>query len=144
MHEKIKSSVSYNPETGVFIRLKSGSIAGYKDRHGYIYLKIGNTRYAAHRLAWFFIFNEFPLFPIDHIDGDPANNCIRNLRNGSNGINQQNSKKYKGVSIDRGKFRAQISLNGKTINLGRFRTYEEARAIYIKAKRDIHNGCSHF
>lgn len=144
MESKIIASVTYDPSTGIIKRIKTGVTAGYSDKHGYIFLKIGNKRFSAHRIAWFFIYGELPEFPVDHIDGNVKNNSIANLRSGAFGVNQQNSRKFIGVTMDRGKFKAQICVCGKSKTIGRFTTFDDARLAYIKAKITFHPGCAHF
>jgi hypothetical protein len=47
-----------------------------------------------------------------------------------------------GVSANRGKWKAQITNNGKQQFLGRFATPEQAYEEYLSAKKRIHEGCS--
>ena len=48
-----------------------------KDR--YVQIQINGRQFAAHRLAWFFVFGENPTI-IDHINHDEGCNGIHNLR----------------------------------------------------------------
>ena len=73
---------------------------------------------------------------VDHHDGEPTNNSVENLRwathqeNMQNRpVNKNNTSGYKGVTFDKGKWRAQIKIDGKQITLGRFETIEEAVAV---------------
>lgn len=84
---------------------------------------------------------------VDHINGNRLDNRECNLRivtpskNQYNRRMQRNNKTgYKGVSFDRsrGKFMASISANGKQINLGRFKTAEEAARAYNQAALELH------
>ena len=77
---------------------------------------------------------------IDHIDVDTSNNRINNLREATCSENQANKKLkanntsgFKGVSWDRGKWIAQITINYKIIRLGRYERAEDAHAAYVKA-----------
>lgn len=77
---------------------------------------------------------------VDHIDGDGLNNTRENLRacvHAENMRNQRhdrvnNSSGYKGVTWYEPSqlWRAQISLNGKRMSLGYFKTKEEAAICY--------------
>jgi hypothetical protein len=81
----------------------------------------------------FFYFNNKIVDCIDHIDKDKLNNKIENLREVTQQENlfNQNAKGY----TKRGnKFRAQIRLNGKLIDLGLFKTKQEAAQAYLDAK----------
>lgn len=73
----------------------------------------------------------------DHIDNDSLNNCRDNLRLATFAENVRNQGKrknnttgYKGVVRDRGRYRAQIRINGKHIHLGMFENPEEAHEAY--------------
>jgi hypothetical protein len=74
----------------------------------------------------------------DHRDGDGLNNQRNNLRrvtrkkNVWNGGSRGGTSKYKGVSLDsfRNKWVASISVKGKRVMLGRFKTEKEAAIKY--------------
>lgn len=79
---------------------------------------------------------------VDHIDGNPLNNCRSNLRICTQSQNCMNRKKrsntsnrYKGTIFIESvkKWRAQIKYNGKHYHLGHFDTEEEAAKAYNKS-----------
>lgn len=74
---------------------------------------------------------------VDHIDHNGLNNTRKNIRLCTASENQWNRRKlksatskYKGVRLDDGRWRAQISHNGQTKQLGSFSTEEEAAKAY--------------
>lgn len=154
--EVLRSVLDYNPETGVFTwRVKAGvrmpgTIAGSPDSLGYIKIAFRKKDYRAHRLAWLYVYGEWPADMVDHIDGNPANNAIANLRDVSTVVNQQNHRKAKrtnksgllGVSRKAKCSTARIKVGDKVIFLGCFKTDEEAHAAYLEAKRLLHAGCT--
>jgi hypothetical protein len=77
---------------------------------------------------------------VDHIDGNPLNNCQSNLRLVSHKENMRNHLgKNRGVwSIRGGKFRASIKVSGRSIHLGCYSSEEEARTAYMAAKKQYH------
>jgi hypothetical protein len=81
---------------------------------------------------------------VDHINGDGLDNRRANLRicthqqNMHNRVmDRRNTLGSRGVWIDRGKFRATIKHNNKSIHLGRFPTKEEAAAAYTGAAKAL-------
>jgi len=94
--------------------------------------------YYAHNQDWN-IFDSSRDNSIDHINGIRDDNRIENLRRVTNQQNQFN-RTCKGYCLDKksGKWRACIGLNGRTINIGRFKTEEEAHNAYIKKKEELH------
>lgn len=149
----LKELLNYDPVSGVFIWKKSrgrcaaGAIAGSLFSNGYVRIHFLNRDQLAHRLAWLYVYGEWPEDEIDHIDGDKKNNSISNLRKCSSGENKQNRKssgrssKYLGVSwATRDKvWISQITVNGVTKKLGAFKVEYEAAEAYRKAKRELHN-----
>ena len=76
---------------------------------------------------------------IDHVDRNRLNNSIENLRVVTNQENQWNQD-CKGYYFHkaRGKYEAQIKVNGKVKYLGMFMTEQEAAAAYLQAKAIHH------
>ena len=154
----VKHYFNYDPETGIFIRKittakssKIGEIAGGKDQKGYIRIRILNKKYRAHKLAWLYMYGNYPE-QIDHINGIKDDNRISNLRLADNFINSQNKRKllksnksgYMGVHFDNNikMFRARIGHKGKNICLGFYDDPKVAGEAYLKAKRELHAGCT--
>lgn len=88
---------------------------------------------------------------IDHIDGDGLNNLYSNLRiasrsqNKSNvGLCVRNKSGYKGVCAYRGRWRASITVNGRTIFLGDHETPELAHRAYCKAAIEYYGEFARF
>lgn len=86
-------------------------------------------------------------YEVDHINGNTYDNRRVNLRkcrhfeNSRNlKLNKRNKLKIKGVCYDkdRKKYASFISLNGKTIGLGRYDTAEEAHKAYCEASKKYH------
>lgn len=77
---------------------------------------------------------------VDHIDGDMLNNSVENLRWCTKRQNEtfKNSRKltytskYTGVCYDKyfNKYKAYTTLNGKTYNIGTYKTEEKAYGAY--------------
>ncbi len=86
---------------------------------------------------------------VDHINGDTLDNRRSNLRVSTNRQNQWNQKRirgivpFKGVTLENGKYRSRIRINGKKTNLGRFDTAQEASNAYNKASRDYFGSYSY-
>lgn len=86
-----------------------------------------------------------PTVIVDHINHNGLDNRKANLRvctkkqNLANRTSSKNStSKYLGVSMHRKRWKAQISVNGRTRWLGTFKTQEEAALCYNDAARLIH------
>lgn len=156
IQEKLKELFSYDYKTGNFIRLKEtsnvkkGDIAGCLTDQGYIRIRILGKKYLSHRLAWLYVYGQFPIKSLDHINGNKTDNRIINLREVTTAENLQNQKKptgnnkttgLLGASFDKysNKYKSQICINQKKINLGRFNTPEEAHQAYLTAKRELHS-----
>lgn len=72
---------------------------------------------------------------VDHVDGNPKNNCLNNLRivNQSQNCWNVKRKKYYGISKTKfGKFRVQLNYNMNKINLGNYDNLIEAIKIRDK------------
>jgi hypothetical protein len=139
--DKLRALLIYDPETGVFTNrvTRRGSLAGArvgsKDAHGHINIGINYHTYKAHRLAWLYVYGEWPPDCIDHINRDPADNRICNLRVADKSVNAHNTgprcdtrSGEKGVSWHKAanKWRAYYTNRGVTMHIGLFDTFEEA------------------
>ena len=155
--DEVLAAVRYEPETGLFRYARSspttrvGDIAGSKDSKGYIRIQIGRRYFRAHRLAWLLTYGKAPDSSIDHINGIRSDNRIANLRTASHQVNCQNMRKASvrnkssgllGVTASRGRWLAQISINGESHFLGRFQNANDAHCAYVAAKRQLHEGCT--
>lgn len=154
--QDIKDYLSYDPETGLFTRIKGvrvnrkllGKPTGYKRPDGYIRIVVNGKRYFAHRLAWWYVHGVIPECNIDHKNGVKNDNRICNLRLDSNSENNQNinvlsahnKSGYQGVSWweSKRKWRATITIKNKQMYLGYYDTPEEAHEAYLCAKRKYH------
>lgn len=155
--EELKQVLSYDQDTGKFtwtdkaarVSMRNKK-AGATDARGCVYIKINKKSFMAHRLAWLFVYGEFPNGIIDHINGNPSDNRICNLRDVSHAVNLQNQTKpmsnnkngYLGVSPTGNKWQSQITVNKKKLHLGTFEKPELAHAAYLIAKRKFHEGCT--
>lgn len=156
--KRLKDVLSYNADTGAFIWLihknsfggvvKPGEFAKNVSVWGYARIGIDGKRYMAHRLAWFYVYGEWPNDQIDHINRNRSDNRLCNLRLSSQGENMQNitlpshnTSGHKGISWDRQrqKWFAKIQHDRKQIPLGRFDVIDEAIKAYAEAKTKYHS-----
>lgn len=76
--------------------VKAGQVAGCLDKKsGYIRIQINGYNYYAHRLAWTYIYGDYPSGEqpfIDHINGKKDDNRITNLKCSSGHENMRNQK----------------------------------------------------
>jgi hypothetical protein len=136
----------YDAETGQFTRLvtsshnaKAGQIAGCRNRSGYLVIRIDDRLYYAHRLAWLYVYGEWPQNDTDHINGDKSDNRLSNLRpatRSQNCINKPETKRNTsgvcGVGRFKDKWRAYIHVDGRYISLGHYESKDQA----VSARRD--------
>ena len=101
---------------------------------GYPYVRIDGKMYALHRLAFLYVWGWMPK-EVDHVNQLRGDNSWDNLRpvtrleNTKNArLPKNNRSGYIGVSkmTGRNKWRAQIGVNGKTLNLGHFDDIKDA------------------
>lgn len=152
-HERLKALMHYDPETGVFVHLKSrggiraGRIAGHPGRDGHIRIKCDNELHLASRLAWFYMTGAWPIAELDHKNVNPSDNRWENLRPATRSQNNVNRRRhcnnrsgFKGVSWckKRGLWRATIYLGSKHIHLGYFSDKEAAFATYCAMVQQHH------
>lgn len=154
-HETLLSLVEYSKDTGVFVLKDSARKTRRKgvfgtSHDGYSRARILGNDYYMHRLAWFYVTGAWPVFVIDHIDGNRSNNKFSNLREATVLQNNQNTRSARkdsktgvmGVTYIEGRgeccWRARIRKNGKRICIGHYASLEKAHEEYQKAKREMH------
>jgi len=158
-HE-LMERLHYDPETGDFtwlksvaLRIKPGDAAGYLDKRGYHKIKLNNSGYRAHRLAWLYMTGEWPDGEIDHINNIPSDNRWCNLRCATHRQNSCNTKLrvnnktgYKGVSFNSRlrKYVAQLRRPSGNSHIGVFDTPEEAHAAYCQEAARRHKAFANY
>lgn len=165
-HKYLKEALDYDPSTGIFTwrldrpeyhfedwRGRNGFISNIKDNLvagspsrktkrnpvNYVVIGLGGRNYKAHRLAWFYVYGDWPEDDIDHINLNTLDNSINNLRVSVDKINHRNRSRYRnnksgipGVSFYTrlGKWQAegQQVLDGKRIRhyLGVYTSFFDA------------------
>ncbi len=149
--EYLRSVLHYDQETGIFTRkvgsanqVKVGDVAGSQGGNGYLQIMVCRRKHLAHRLAWLYMYGEWPKDQLDHINRIRTDNRVANLRDVSTKQNMQNAGKYSsntsghpGVSWHKriSKWVAQITHNRKLIHLGSFASLEEAIAARKAAEK---------
>lgn len=140
--ERLKSLLTYNADTGEFRwrtaasnRAKAGAVAGCRDRHGYVVIRIDGILHKAHRLAWLYQYGALPSKNIDHINQTPGDNRIANLREADQHENNQNRRIQRnsssgatGVSLHKAsqRWHARIYTREGCRSLGYYATKEDA------------------
>lgn len=154
-HSRLLEVLRYHPRTGFFTwrscpspKIKAGTRAGSVHPQGYRRISVDGHHYAAHRLAWFYVRGSWPPFDLDHKNTVKDDNRLSNLRSATLAENNQNrirpntgsASGLLGVSPDarKGKWRAQIWVNGSSKSLGRFDKKEDAHRAYLEAKKALH------
>ena len=146
--ERLHELFTYQPETGLLInkvsrgsRAREGEPAGYVNK-GYRVVAVDGTLYPAHRIVWKITYDEDPSLDIHHGKGGPLDNRLENLSLLTHRANCSIEKTEKsslpvGVYLQKGLYRAQITLQGKNTRLGYYKTPEQASGAYRKAL-DMH------
>ena len=149
--DAISRLFSYSPDSGrITWRVinnqhcgkRAGSIKADRNGKRYVRVRVGKRIIAGHVIAWFFHTGDWLPGQIDHINGDGTDNRIENLRLASNAENMKNKRLMENntsgfcgvVYHSRDKvWEARININGRRVNLGRFRDRSGAIAARIKA-----------
>ena len=155
-HELLRAALHYDPTTGLFTRKKkwgsklAGSPIGGLSKDGYVQIAFNGRTHTAQRLAWLYVYGNWPAGVIDHINRNRADNRIENLRDVSSSKNAHNSDArhhsqsgVKGVSLRslrngrrlKKAWRADIMVNGTRKFLGNFYTVEDAARARTNAER---------
>ena len=143
-HKQLTTLLHYDPETGIFTQKmrwwnrEPGDRVGGMTPQGYWYVGVGGKQYPAHRLAWFYVYGEWPTDDIDHINRVRDDNRWCNLRATTRSKNLHNSPRRKASGVkgvywsNRDKsWRASIDVDYVKHNLGSFKDEQDA----ISARR---------
>lgn len=149
--KRLREVLSYDAETGVFtwrerisIRIKVGNRAGRVNWKGYRMIGVDGALIMEHKLAWLYVYGEWPSKQIDHINRDKADNRIANLRLATSsqnhinkGLQKNNTSGVKGVIWEPslGKWRARIKVNGRNKYVGVFASIDDAAAARKTAEK---------
>ncbi len=148
--ERLKEVLDYDADTGIFKWREAignppvGAEAGCLDSLGYIVVKIDRKPYKAHRLAFLYMEGYLPENTVDHANRKTWDNRWANLRevslscqNRNRSTPKNNTSGVKGVSYrkNRGKFHADVSINGVLIYLGCFSDILEAACHRLAAEQ---------
>ncbi|TOK48269.1 hypothetical protein CGI18_07190 [Vibrio parahaemolyticus] len=145
-YEELLEYIAYEPLSGVFTWKKRPRIQGgvYKVGNeagcsniwrGYKKIKLNDVDYSASKLAWLIMTGHLPTRKVLFKNGNPYDLRWDNMALASNEstvfhtkLTKSNQSGHVGVSYakDRGKWRAAICVDYKTIHLGSFDTIEEA------------------
>lgn len=157
--KRLRELFLYDAETGIFTRRvsvgrhgrhKAHVVAGTRQNHGYVVMCVDGRRYMAHRLAWLYMYGEWPSCDIDHLNGVRNDNRLANLRLATRAQNMQNVRHhkhntsgYKGVSWmpSRRKWRAYIFVDYKQRHIGLYDTPQEAHVARKKEEQKLHSHC---
>ena len=168
-YEYVNSRLRYEPETGLFFWKEKPPVAGesktesrcrktwntrYAEkeagcehrvgRNSYEVIRIDDTLYRAHRIAWLLHYGEWPKDQVDHINGNGLDNRIENLRDVTNqenhknrSLNSNNSSGVTGVWFHKQvqKWAAEIKIDGKKRCLGLFADINAAARARKEAER---------
>lgn len=108
------------------------------------------SAFFAHRIIYQLMGVDIPDgIEVDHKNTDPFDNRWCNLRLATTSQNHANRRKFsgslpKGVSRQKGKFRAAITHNNHKINIGTFATPEEAHSAYRAKATEIYGEFARF
>lgn len=150
--QRLKEVLHYNWETGVWTWIKKpskranravmGAIAGTMTAEGYISIQLDGAAYKAHRLAFLYMKGRWPAIDVDHKDMNRANNRWLNLREATRALNIANTKRrsdnqsgFKGVRLQKNRWLARITIEGRRVFLGGFDTAELAHRAYCEAAK---------
>jgi hypothetical protein len=135
----------------IFNASHAGKLIQSKTSTGHVHCHLSyqgrSIKLLVHRVAFCLQTGRWPVFQVDHIDGNPANNAWTNLREANAQENARNSKarkhnstglKWVKRSADGKKFSARATVNGQSVHFGTFETAEMAHAHAAKRLAEIH------
>ena len=119
--------------------------AGSVNHRGYVRVGIAKRYYMAHRLIWLYHRGWLP-DALDHKNGNPSDNRMRNLRVATQTENRWNARRkiptttnIKGVyKRPSGHYEAHICADYKRIHLGTFERKQDAIRAVSRARKELH------
>jgi len=151
---ELKQLLIYDADTGQFTRLVSatrsdriGEKAGALNGFGHRQIRLNGKLYMAHRLAWLYVYGEWPETNLDHINGSPDDNRIINLRLATSKQNQENVKLrvdnasgYRGVNWSKSerKWVARVQHHTQRILVGKFDILSDAVNAVKEARNQLY------
>jgi hypothetical protein len=157
--EYLRQRLEYDPVTGALTWKEFHPIhKGWNERwagkpafagcngNGYRQGAIDGQMLLGHRVAWAIHYGRWPSQALDHINGNRAENRLDNLREVTPTENNRNMKKFvsntsgaTGVSYHKRdkRYRAFVSAGDKSVHLGNYLTFDEARAAREAAEREM-------
>jgi hypothetical protein len=149
----LRQLFNYNPETGELSwKIKRGKcfpgkVITCRNDKGYVLVRLNDRNYRVHRIIWAMVYDKWPEFEIDHINGIRDDNKIDNLREATRAQNMKNlvtpvtnKTGFKGVSWHKAaqKWQAHIRADGINYYLGIFDNPEDAHKAYVEASQKMH------
>lgn len=138
---RLKERLHYDPDTGIFTKLKGGrgnkvgDIIGNLGNNGYLRCGIDYKIYLMHRLAFLYMMGRFPLegLEIDHVNRIKTDNRWPNIREVTKAVNSRNNTARKqnklgvrNVTKINGKYWVAIIRNKIIVVCKSYSTLEEA------------------
>lgn len=146
--DRLKQILFHDEDCGGFIwqiskgNRKNCAWAGCKNK-GYVYIKIDNIKYPAHKLVFLYHEGFYPTLDVDHINGKKWDNRRSNLRLATRPENCQNAKtninnelNCKNVRLLKDINKYQVRISGKSY--GVFENLEEANIVAEFTRNKLH------
>ena len=130
----------YDPMTGrMWLSSNPSKSAGYPKNRKRLYVRVCGREYPLSRVIWKMMTGSEPNGLVDHKNLDSFDDRWTNLREATYGQNRANSNRsannksgVKGVCWHKGAWVARIKSQGRTREIGRFQSKEDAGRAYVE------------
>jgi hypothetical protein len=123
---------------------RNGNVFGHYSTDGYLHGTLDGQSVENNRLVYIYHHGSIPVgYQVDHIDRVKDNNRIENLRlltPSENNYNTKRSDYARGYIREGNKFKACISIGGKSKHLGTYDTPYEAHKVFINYRELLKRG----